>query len=130
MINIILIITISLVLLSVIIIPFIYKLVSIHKDEKAKKLFFDKIKPGTILISNCCEANKDNPFISDDEKYVFIKIIEVKDGWVKYAHKRNKSEYPEFLLKGLDDPDWITNLPNTMKMDALYVGFKIKENEN
>ena len=49
-----------------------------HATEKWEK-FKSQIKPGTLLQ---IEKANYNPF--DESKYEIIKILEVRDGWVKY----------------------------------------------
>ena len=46
-------------------------------------LFYRDFRHGQIYIFR--NVNYDNPFITDDEKYL-VEIINVKDGWVNYKH--------------------------------------------
>lgn len=73
-------ITVIVILIFVITPIYIY---GFYKNEKLKekdfKEFSNKIKPGVILE---CKYYEENPFI---DPYVSrIKILEVKDGWVKF----------------------------------------------
>jgi hypothetical protein len=82
----------------------------------------------TIIINKChkdyyeigqvyCWENTGNPFLSNKEKFLYIYILDVKDGYVKDIH----IDYPE----DLDNVEQIAeNYSYSMEINRLYPYFK------
>lgn len=63
---------------------FIYIKRNIKDEERKRKEFENRIKPGTTFI---CHYSFDNPFL--EPVTCRLKILDVKDGWVKYEEENS-----------------------------------------
>ena len=63
---------------------FICVKLNIKDEERKRKEFENRIKPGTIFI---CHYSFDNPFLEPET--CRLKILDVKDGWVKYEEENS-----------------------------------------